>query len=107
MLVRAVAQCFQRRDTPFVLIPSAFWPIIQTDTKQLNKSTSPQGGGGGRDYLVFVTVSGSVSILLPALVIHVERDSRHLSRQLHWFDIGLSPQTLACFRAKENRTSAG
>ena len=66
----------------------------------MNKSKSSQGGGEGREYLVFMTVSGSVSILLSTLVIHVKRDSRHLSRQLQRFAIGVNPQTLAYFRAK-------
>ena len=60
-------------------------------------------GENGREYLVFVTMSGSVSILLPTLVIHSERDSRHLSRQLQRFSIDVNPQTLACFRAMGNK----
>ena len=68
----------------------------------MNKSKSSQGEGG-REYLVFRTVSRSVSILLPTLVIYVKRDSRHLSGQLQRFAIGVNPQALACFRAKRKK----
>ena len=54
-------------------------------------------------YLVFVTVSGSVSILLSALIVHSKRNSRHLSGQLQCFSFCLVPQTLACLGAKRKQ----